>query len=57
LPRESGPLGAIVPAGGTLGYEASLVFLARTRETDGERRGRRGPGVSCALTTADTYGL
>ena len=40
---DLGPLGAIVWASRPLRGEASLVSLARTRETGGERRGARAP--------------
>ena len=41
-----GELGAIARGARSLGCAVSLVFLARTREADGERRGCQSPGVS-----------
>ena len=49
---KSGPLGAIVPAGGIVGCEASSVFLARTREAGGERRGGRAPAFRVVAARA-----
>ena len=50
-----GELGAIARGARSLGCAVSLVFLARTREADGERRGCQSPGVSCPVRLRHNY--